>query len=188
MKKLFITGLFVLIPIALTVSIIFWLFNSIDSIFRNPLEILFGIPLVGVGFVLTIALIFATGIIASNYLGKKLIERTETALRKIPIVNTVYISIKQMMDTICNDQKKAFKSVVLVRYPSKDIFAIGFITSDAANEASEKSGKTMKSVFIPTTPNPTSGMLVMLPIEDITHLDMPVDVAVKLIVSGGILN
>lgn len=188
MKKLFITGLFVLIPITVTISIMFWLFNTIDSIFREPLETLFGVHLIGVGFILTILLVFIAGIVASNYLGKKIIAITESTIKRIPIVNTVYISIKQVMDTISNDQKKAFKSVALVRYPSKDIFAIGFITSDATDEINEKLGKRMKSIFIPTTPNPTSGMLVMISEEDIINLNIPVDAAIKLIVSGGIIN
>ncbi|MFZ5967057.1 MAG: DUF502 domain-containing protein [Bacillota bacterium] len=188
MKKVFITGLFVLIPITATISIMFWLFNSIDSIFREPLESWFDLPLVGVGFILTVLLIFTAGIVASNYLGKKLIEITESTIKKIPIFNTVYVSIKQVMDTIFSDQKKAFKSVVFVRYPSKDIYAIGFITADAPNEMEVKIGRRMKSIFIPTTPNPTSGMLVMIPEEDIIHADLSVEAAVKLIVSGGIIN
>lgn len=187
LRKIFLTGLFVLLPIAATLSIVGWLFNSIDAIFREPLERLLGFPLVGVGFALTLLLILITGIFSSNFLGEKLISMTEATLKKIPIVNTVYLSIKQLMDSVFNNHKKAFKSAVLIQYPSKGIYAIGFVTSEAPAELNKQVGKSMKSIFIPTTPNPTSGMLVMIPDEDIIPLNMPVESAVKLVVSGGII-
>lgn len=187
LRKLFITGLLVLIPIAGTLTLIFWLLNIVDAVFRVPLERIFGFPLIGIGVVITLALILLTGLFATNYLGNKIIHWADGAMRKIPIVRPIYISIKQMIDTVFTDQKKAFKSVVLVQYPSKGIYTLGFITSTASEMIMEKTGKIMQSIFIPTTPNPTSGMLIMVPEEDIIYLSMPVDAAIKLIVSGGIL-
>lgn len=186
-RSILITGLLVLIPIVGTLSIVGWLFNSIDLIFRQPLEKFVGFPLVGSGIILTLLIILITGIVSKNYLGKKLIHITESVLKKIPLVGTVFVSIKQLVDTLFTDQKTAFKSAVLVQYPTKGIYAIGFITADAPQEVKMKSDKNLKSIFIPTTPNPTSGMLVMLPEEDIIKLDMSVEAAIKMIVSGGIL-
>lgn len=187
LRNIFLTGLFLLVPIFVTLSIIIWLFNSVDAIFRNPLEQLLGFPPIGIGVILTFLIILATGLISTNFFGKKIISFTEGILKKIPLVNTVYISMKQLTDTVFTNQKNAFKSAVLIQYPSPGIFVIGFITADSPLEICSKIQKPMKSVFIPTTPNPTSGMLAMIPVEDIIFLDLSVEAAIKLIVSGGIL-
>lgn len=186
-RGIFFTGLLALIPIVGTLSIVGWLFNRIDLIFRQPLEQLIGFPLVGVGIILTLLIIFATGVISRNYLGRKLIHIAEAVLRRIPLVSTVFVSMKQLVDLIFTDQKSAFKSAVLIQYPTKGIYAIGFVTSDAPQEAKTKTDRNLKSIFIPTTPNPTSGMLVMIPDEDTMKLDMTVEAAIKMVVSGGIL-
>ncbi|QXM05702.1 DUF502 domain-containing protein [Crassaminicella indica] len=186
-RKIFLTGLFVFIPIGVTISVIIWIFNVVDSIFRVPLERIIGFRIIGIGFILTILIIFGTGVFATNYLGKEFIDLIERTLSKIPIVKTVYLSIKQLIDTIFMKQRYAFKNTVLVEYPSKGIFTIGFVTADAPLEVSEKVGENMKSIFIPTTPNPTSGMFVMISQKNITPLNISVEAALKLVISGGIL-
>ncbi|MCT4621208.1 MAG: DUF502 domain-containing protein [Marinisporobacter sp.] len=186
-RKIFITGLLALIPIAVTISVIIWIFNMVDSIFRVPLEKIIGFRIIGIGFILTMLIIFGTGVFATNYLGKEFIQLIERTLSKIPLVNTLYLSIKQLIDTIFMKQRYAFKHTVLVEYPSKGIFTIGFVTADIPLEISEKTGQKMKSIFIPTTPNPTSGMFVMIPEKEITPLNISVEAALKLVVSGGIL-
>jgi uncharacterized membrane protein len=188
LRKTFFTGLFILIPIIITLSLIVWFFNRVDAIFRGPIEKMIGIKLIGIGILITLSVIFITGMIATNYLGKKIILFMEKTISKIPLVSTIYISIKQLIDTIFMKRNDAFKNVVLVEYPSRGIFAIGFITADAPENVSKKVGEKMKSIFIPTTPNPTSGMLIMVPVKNIIPLDMPVEVAIKLVVSGGILG
>lgn len=187
LRNIFITGLFVLVPIFVTLSIVIWLFNRVDAVFREPLERFLGFPLVGIGFILTILIILITGFVSTNLLGKKIILFTENIFKKIPLVNTVYISMKQLTNTLFTSQKNAFKSAVLVEYPSKGIYVIGFITADAPEEINLKVQSPLKSVFIPTTPNPTSGMLVMIPEEKIQFLNLSIEAAVKLIISGGIL-
>ncbi|WP_129596780.1 DUF502 domain-containing protein [Anaerophilus nitritogenes] len=186
-RKMFVTGLLVLIPIVVTISLIGWVFNKIDSIFRIPLEKIIGFPLIGVGVILNLIIITSTGFFATNYLGKKIIYFIEKTLIKIPLVNTIYISVKQLIHTLFLKQRDAFKSAVLVQYPSKGIYTIGFITADTPIEISKNLDKDMKSIFIPTTPNPTSGMFVMIPKSDIIVLDISIEVALKLVVSGGIL-
>lgn len=187
LRKIFITGLLVLIPIVGTLALIFWLLNTIDSIFREPLERIIGFPLIGIGVIITITLTILTGIFATNFFGNRIIGWSDNVMRKIPIVKPIYISIKQMIDTVFTNQRNAFKSVVLVQYPSNGIYTLGFITSDAPTVVKDKTGKNLKSVFIPTTPNPTSGMLVMFPEEDIIYLSLSIESGIKLIVSGGIL-
>lgn len=186
-RKIFITGLLVLIPIVATITLIGWIFNGVDSIFRVPLEKIMGFRIIGIGFILTIIIIFSTGVFATNYLGKEFIHFVEHTLSKIPLVNTIYLSIKQLIDTLFMKQRDAFKSTALVEYPSKGIYTIGFVTSDVHDDISEKVGKKMKSIFIPTTPNPTSGMFIMMPVDDIIPLNITVEAALKLVVSGGIL-
>ena len=186
-RKIFLTGLLVIIPIAGTISLIFWLLNIVDSIFRNPIERIVGFPIIGIGVVITVSIIFLTGVIATNYLGKEMIHLTDKAMRRIPIVNSIYTSMKQLIDTIFMEQKNAFKNVVLVQYPSKGIYVLGFVTSNAPEIICNRVGEAMQSIFIPTTPNPTSGMLVMVPENEIIYLQIPIDTAIKLVVSGGIL-
>lgn len=188
-KKTFITGLVVLIPLVGTLSIIIWTFLKIDELFQQPILAITGKRFMGLGFIITLGIIFLSGLLATNYAGKKIINYIEETLNKIPIVNVLYSSIKQLQNTIfLKKNQHAFKSVVLVQYPSKDIYTIGFITANAPALIEGKIGKKLTSIFIPTTPNPTSGMFVMIPDKNMTHLNMPVDTAIKLIVSAGILS
>jgi len=185
-RKTFLTGLLVMIPLIITVYTIVWVFNKVDSIFRRPIEELLGFTIYGLGIIITIGIILLAGIIATNYAGHKLFEATQYFLKRIPLVRSIYFPIKQLTETIYGSANTAFRRVVLVQYPSLGIYTIGFITSDGIEEVADKIGKTVVCVFIPTTPNPTSGMFVMVPSEDIIALDMSVEDAIKLVVSGGI--
>ena len=188
-RRIFITGVLVLIPITVTLSIIGWVVLKIDSIFGTPIRAVTGHNYIGLGLTLTIILIFIIGILATNYFGKKIIKNFEKAISRIPIVNIIYSSIKQLQDNIVlKKNQKAFKNAVMLEYPSKGIFTIGFVTARAPIEIEEAIGTKVTSVFIPTTPNPTSGMFIMIPDKNLKYLDMPVDIAIKLIVSGGILS
>ncbi|MBS3994918.1 MAG: DUF502 domain-containing protein [Alkaliphilus sp.] len=186
-RKIFFTGLLAIIPIAGTIYLMFWFLNLVDSIFRNPIEKLVGFPILGIGVVITVCITLLTGVIATNYLGREVIFFIDKTIRRIPIANSIYTSMKQLIDTVFMEQKNAFKSVVLIQYPSKGIYVLGFITSIAPELISDIVGEPMKNIFVPTTPNPTTGMLVMIPEKNIICLRMPVDAAVKIVVSGGIL-
>lgn len=187
-RKIFLTGLFTILPVAITLALVIWFFNKVDLIFRLPLEKLAGMHLYGVGFLITIAIIFLSGIFATNVLAKKIFKYFEVLMYKIPLIGIVYQPIKQLVDSIKNTSRGSFQDVVLVEYPSKGIYTIGFITSKTPAFISQKIGEICFSVFIPTTPNPTSGMFVMIPEKEIRHLNISVDDAIKLVVSGGILN
>lgn len=188
-RRIFLTGLSVLVPIVITIWIIIWFILKVDSLFRAPVQAVTGRSFVGLGIFLTICFIFITGFLATNFIGKKIIHNLERTVLKIPIISALYTSIKQLIDTVFYQKKrKAFKSVVLIEYPSKGIYTLGFLTAVAPAIIEGEAGKKLASVFVPTTPNPTSGMFIMVPYNDIRNIDMSVDTAIKLIVSGGILS
>ncbi len=187
-RKTFLTGLLVILPMALTMIVILWLFNRVDIIFRQPIENLIGFRIYGLGVLITLIIICGAGLIARNYSGYKMITFTELLLGRIPLVRTIYFSIKQLTETIYGSKHTAFRKAVLVEYPSKGLYTIAFITSDATEEIIRKSGEDMVGVFIPTTPNPTSGMFIMVARKDTIPLDMSIEDAIKLVVSGGIVK
>lgn len=185
-RKIFLTGLLVMIPLAITVFFIFWTLNKIDSIFRRPIEELLGLTVYGLGIIITVGMILLAGVIATDYANHKLFSATEYFFKKIPVVRSIYFPVKQLTQTVYGSANTAFRKVVLVRYPTPGVYTIGFITSSGIERVEDKIGKSTVCVFIPTAPNPTSGMLVMVPEEDIIELDMCVEDAIKLVVSGGI--
>ncbi|PAB58923.1 DUF502 domain-containing protein [Anaeromicrobium sediminis] len=187
-RNIFFTGLIVLIPIAATFFTIVWLFNVVDSFFRDPLQKILGFRIVGIGVILTLVIVFWTGLFATNYLGRKIIDFLEKSICKVPLVSMIYSSIKQIINTVFTEKNNNFKSAVAIEYPSKGIYTIGFLTADAPRVITDITNEKMKSIFVPTTPNPTSGMFVMIAEKDIVYLGLSVDAAIKLIVSGGIIT
>jgi uncharacterized membrane protein len=187
LKKKFITGLLLLIPLLVTIYIIYLIVSSFDAIIspiiKNVTLKIIGkeIYIPGTGFFLFIIIAYITGIIASNYIGKTLLSYGETLLKKIPFVKGIYSSVKDMTEAFSSEKKRSFKEVVLAEFPLKGEYAIGFVTRRI--KIGEKGD--MCSVFIPTTPNPTSGYLILIPEEELIFLDMPVDSALKYIVSLG---
>jgi uncharacterized membrane protein len=186
-RKVFITGTFTFLPIAVTISLVFWLFNKVDYIFRGPLERLLGFPLYGVGIIITLLLIFLTGIFATDVLGKKIFKGFENVMYKIPLVGMIYSSVKQVVDAFAAKKGDGFKNTVLVQYPSRGIYTLGFVTTNSPSFINEHTGEEGVFVFIPTTPNPTSGMLITVPKDEIIYLDISIENALKIIVSGGIV-
>ncbi len=175
-----------MIPLIITVYSVLWMLNKVDSIFRSPIEELLGFTIYGLGIIITIGIILLAGVIATNYADHRLFGATEYFFKKIPIVRSIYFPVKQLTQTVYGSANTAFRKVVLVEYPKSDIYTIGFITSDDFKAVDDKVGKITTCVFIPTTPNPTSGMFIIVPVEDIITLDMCVEDAIKLVVSGGI--
>ncbi|MDI9475484.1 MAG: DUF502 domain-containing protein [Natronincolaceae bacterium] len=185
-RKTFLAGLLVMIPLIITIYSILWMLNKVDSIFRRPIEELLGFTIYGLGIIITVGMILLAGVIATNYAGHRLFGATEYFFKKIPVVRSIYFPVKQLTQTVYGNVNTAFRKVVLVKYPAPGVHTIGFVTSTGVRDIEDKVGKGMVCVFIPTTPNPTSGMLVMIPNEDVTVLDMCVEDAIKLVVSGGI--
>jgi uncharacterized membrane protein len=193
LKKIFITGLAVIIPIGLTLYILFFLIDMMDSLLkvipvRYQPEVLLGFRIPGLGIIITVVLIFISGLIAKSYFGHKIVNSGEDLVDKIPFVRSIYQSIKQVSDSMFTDRRSGFKNVVLVEFPRKGIYTVGFVTGTPGPEIRSKIGQSSISVFIPTTPNPTSGYLVILKENDLIQVDMTVEEALTYIISVGIVT
>ncbi len=189
LRNYFIAGIVVLIPIGITVYLTFFIISISSKILPkeiNPNHYLpYNIP--GLEIVISLLLITLIGWLSLSFLGKKLLDLFNNILKKIPILRTIYSAIGQMTQTFTkNDSSK--KNVVLIEYPRKGTWAVGFATKDNTGEIKSKTNKNLVNVFVPTTPNPTSGFLLMFPKEDVVYLDMSFEEASKFIVSAGTSN
>ena len=185
-RNYFFAGAVVLIPIAITIYLtVFFIKISTKIIPKeiNPNHYL-PIDIPGIEIIIAIFLITFIGWLSLSFLGKKLIDIFNNLLKKIPILRTIYSAILQMTESFASDSKKG-KSVVLIEYPRKDVWAVGFATKENKGEMAQKTGKNLINVFVPTTPNPTSGFLLMFPVEDVIYLNMSFEEASKFIVSAG---
>ncbi len=192
LRKYLIAGLLVWLPLAATVVIIKLLIDLLNkTILLFPPEwqpeTLFGISIPGFGIIIGVLILILTGVFAANLFGRKLVGFWEAILGRIPLVRTIYSSVKQVLETLFSSNSESFRRVVLIEYPRKDIWSLGFQTNEALSAAREASGKELVSVFVPTTPNPTSGFIIMLPAEDITQLDISVEDGFKFIISMGVI-
>lgn len=190
MKNYFITGLLVLVPLVVT----FWLLSTLIQTMDQSLlllpeswrpEKMLGFSIVGLGAVLTIAIIFFTGVIATNIFGQQLILLWENLLSRVPVVKSIYSSVKQVSDTIFSDSGNAFRKALLVEFPRKGSWTIAFLTGEPGGDVSNHLVGDYVSVYVPTTPNPTGGYFLMMEKEDVVELDMSVDQALKYIISMG---
>ncbi len=194
MKKIqnyFISGILIIAPLGLSVYVAWVVVRLADKIFRPfiPLEQL-GIPseIPGVGLILAFLFFTILGAIAGSFFGKIYHRIVDGILSKIPGLNSIYGTVKQIIDTFATTQSNAFKEVVLIEYPQKDIYAIAFLTSETKGEIAKKKNKKMINVFMPSTPNPTTGFLMFVPLSKCTKLSMSVDQAIKYIISAGLVT
>ncbi len=189
LRNYFITGIIVLVPIGFTLYLTIFLVSISSNLIPaeiNPNNYLpFSIP--GLEIALSIIFITLIGFISLSFIGKRILKIINDLLKKIPFLRTIYSAITQMTETFANKKGKK-KSVVLVQYPSKGIWAVGFATKDNTGEISKKTNDNLVNVFVPTTPNPTSGFLLMFPKKEIIYLDMNFEEASKFIVSAGTSN
>ena len=193
MRKYFITGLLVWIPLIITVWVLKLLNGWMDAsllLIPNSYrpETLLGFYIPGVGVVLTVALLFVTGLLTANILGHRLVLLWESLLARIPVVKTIYGSVKQVSDTLFSGQGHAFRKALLVRYPHQGCWAVAFQTGHPGGEIAKLLPEDHVSVFIPTTPNPTSGFFMIMAKKDVIELDMSVEAALKYIVSMGVVG
>lgn len=193
-RNRFFTGVIIAIPIFATVTGVAWIVQLIDSnVFRilpdilNPETYLgFGIP--GLGLIIAVILLFVLGIVASNLLGRTVISTAENLLDRVPVVSSVYNSLKQIVQTVAAQKDRAFRDVCLIEYPKKDVWAIGFVTADLSGPPAKVLEGDMVCVFVPTTPNPTSGFLLFVERSTIRILDMTPEEGAKMIISGGMVS
>ena len=189
LRNYFLTGIVVLVPIGITLYLTKFLISISSNLIPkeiNPNNYLpFSIP--GLEILLSVIIITIIGGLSLSFIGRKILQVVNDLFKRIPILRTIYSAIGQMAQTIV-PKKKSKKSVVLVEYPRKGSWAVGFATKDNKGEISKKTKKTLVNVFVPTTPNPTSGFLLMFPKEEIVYLDMSFEEASKFIVSAGTSN
>ena len=188
-RNYFITGVVVLIPIGITIYLTFFLIEISSKIIPNEINPNHYLPhnIPGLEILISVLLITLIGFLSLSFLGKKLLSLFENLLRKIPILRTIYSAITQMTETFTKSSENK-KNVVLVEYPRKGSWAVGFATKDNKGEISKKTNKKLVNVFVPTTPNPTSGFLLMFPKDELIYLDLTFEEASKFIVSAGTSN
>jgi uncharacterized membrane protein len=190
MKRYFITGLLVLVPLVITVWVLATVINTLDqSLLLLPYawrpKTAFGMEIPGLGALLTLLIIFVTGLIATNIFGQQLIALWESLLARVPFVKSIYSSVKQVSDTLFSDSGNAFRKALLVQFPREGIWTIAFLTGTPGGDVVNHLHGDYVSVYVPTTPNPTGGYFLMVPKADVIELDMSVDQALKYIISMG---
>ena len=190
LRRYFIGGLVVWLPIAATFVVVRFIVNIFDSSTQllpekyQP-DTLIGTHIPGIGVVLTIAVIILTGLIFTNFLGNRILTFWEKLLARIPLVRSIYSAVKQVSQTLLHPQGNSFRKVMLIEYPRKGIWSIGFLTS-AGLDLSPIEGHAL-TIFIPTTPNPTSGFLTIVPASDAHELDMSIEEALRMVISLGVI-
>jgi uncharacterized membrane protein len=194
----FLAGLAIILPAVISVAVLIWLFGTVANITDT---LLWFVPRSithresgngpmywywsAAAFALAVALICAVGLVARYYVGKRVIALIDSALLRIPLLNKIYSTVKQVNDAFSSGNKTAFRTVVLIEFPRKGIYSIGFITSEQQAQQQLKTDKRMSCVFVPTTPNPTSGFMMLVPEDELTRLDMSVADGIKYIISLG---
>ncbi|WP_160349978.1 DUF502 domain-containing protein [Bordetella sp. 15P40C-2] len=188
-KKFFITGLLIWVPLAITVWVLGLLVATLEGFVPSFLssQALFGVYIPGFRFVLVITVVLLTGVFAANLLGRSLLEQWESLLGRIPLVRSIYNSVKQVSDTVLAPNGQAFRQAVLVQYPRAGSWTIAFLTGAPGGEVAAHLPGEHVSVYVPTTPNPTSGFFLMMPRDHVIELQMSVDAALKYIVSMGVV-
>ena len=192
LRRIIIAGLLVWVPLGITIFIIKILLDLLGQTYLlipvglRP-ENLFGMTIPGFEIIMAFIILFSTGLVAANYLGKTLVEIWEKFLDKIPLVRSIYAPLKKFAELVLSDQTQSFSKVLLIQYPRKGLYSLCFQTSKDVGEIQEKSGEDVVCVFIPTTPNPTSGYIIMIPKDEVIELDMSVEDALKMIISLGVV-
>ena len=191
-KRYFVTGLLIWVPLAITA----WVLSLIAGIADQSLRLLpesmhphnlLGFDVPGTGVVLTLLIILVTGLLAANFIGQRLVSWWEKLLARIPVVNSIYNSVKQVSDTLFSSSGNAFRKALLIQYPRAGSWTIAFLTGTPGGDVVNHLKEDHVSVYVPTTPNPTSGFFLMLPRSEVIELDMDVDEALKYIISMGVV-
>ena len=191
-KRYFITGLLIWVPLAITA----WVLSVITSVADRTLlllppawhpQALLGYDIPGFGVAASLLLIFITGLLAANFIGQRLVRWWEGLLHRIPVVNKIYGAVKQVSDTLFSSSGEAFRKALLIRYPHPDAWTIAFLTGTPGGDAANHLEGDYVSVYVPTTPNPTSGFFLMMRRSEVIELDMDVDEALKYIISMGVV-
>lgn len=181
LRNKLLLGILVLVPLIATILILVWAFNSVDNILQPIIRSTWGIRFPGIGVAIVLVLAYVAGIIASSILGRKIISFIESYLDRLPVFGQLYRGIRQIIVSFSEPRKTGFMQVVFVEYPRKGIHSIGFITNELHDNSEEK----FYTVFIPTSPNPTSGFMEIVREEELTKTDISVEDALRVVVSAG---
>jgi uncharacterized membrane protein len=191
-RKWLLAGLLVVVPVAITIWVLQWIIGTLDQTLLilprawHPDEI-FKIHIPGFGVLLTLFILLAVGAVASNFVGKRLVSLGDRIVHRIPVVRSIYSSVKQVSDTLFSESGNAFRKAVLVQWPRPDVWTIAFVTGTPGGDVANYLNGDYVSVYVPTTPNPTGGYFVMLRKSDCIELKMSVDDALKYVVSMGVV-
>jgi len=192
LRTYLVTGLLVWVPLGITVFLIGFMVDFVDrallflpSKFRPDNLLGFHVP--GIGLLLVGVILFVTGLLVANFFGRKLVSLWESLLHRIPLVRSIYSASKTFAEVVLTDSADSFKEVLLIEYPRKGLYSLCFQTSTNLGEVQSRTGEDVICVFVPTTPNPTSGVMIMVPRKDVVRLDMDVEEAVKMVVSLGVV-
>jgi len=192
LRKWLLAGLLVIVPIAITVAVLQWIIGTLDQTLLILPEAwrpdkLIGVRIPGFGVLLTLGILLLVGAVVSNFLGKKLVSWGDTLVSRIPVVRSIYSSVKQVSDTLFSPSGNAFRTAVLVQWPRPEVWTIGFVTGTPGGDVTNYLVGDYLSVYVPTTPNPTGGYFVMLRKSDCVELKMSVDEALKYVISMGVV-
>jgi uncharacterized membrane protein len=191
-RRSLVAGLLVWIPLGVTIFVLRVLIGLMDrSLLLVPEqyrpEALLGFAIPGLGIILSVLVVLITGLLAANFVGRGMVSFWESLLDRIPIVRTVYSGAKNFAEIVFSDSNQSFKKVLLIEYPRKGIYSLAFQTATNLGEVQARTGESVICTFVPTTPNPTSGYIIIVPKKDIIELDMEIDEAFKMIVSLGVV-
>jgi uncharacterized membrane protein len=184
-RRYFLTGILALLPLGITAWVLVKVFVTVDRTVRPWIAKAIGFEIPGFGFLATLLFVLLVGVFASNIVGRTIIGRFEALFARVPLFSRIYIAVKQIGDGVIGNRRNLFQRVVFFEYPRLGCWAMGFVTSEHEGELEARTGKRIYHVFVPTTPNPTSGFLLFLPAEDLIELDMTVEDGLKLVISAG---
>jgi uncharacterized membrane protein len=193
LRRYFVAGLLVWLPLVATYVVLAFAIRLIDrTLLLLPAhyrpEYLIGFEIPGLGVILTLVLITVTGLIVANFFGRRLVSAWESLLSRIPLVRSVYGAVKQITASLFSDASQSFREVVLVEYPRRGLWMLAFVTGDTPKKFQQVVGEDLINIYVPTTPNPTSGFYLMVPPRDIKRLNIPVEIGLKMILSAGVVN
>ncbi len=188
LRRYFLTGIVAILPAGLTAWILVKIFLTVDGNVAPLIQRWVGFEIPGVGFLATVLFVLLVGVFASNLIGRQILHRFERFFARVPLVSRIYIAVKQIGEGLIGSQKNLFERVVLFEYPRRGSWAMGFVTSEHKNNFFSHTDERFFHVFVPTTPNPTSGFLLFLPQSDLIELDMSVEDGLKLVISGGAVS
>ncbi len=194
LRNYFLAGILVTAPIAITIYVTWGFLKFLDNKITPLIPVIYNpntylpVEVPGLGLIIAITFFVIVGWLTRNFLGRFFVRVSENIVERVPVINTIYGAIKQILETVMASQSDAFKEVVMFEYPRKGIWVLGFVTGATKGEVQSLTDNDTVNVFLPTTPNPTSGFLLFLPKKDVTYMKMSVEEGIKMIVSGGIIT